>query len=332
MDDASENPEIVSRFEKLDFASLWKGREKVDSLEKIVLSSFLGRSDCSRVLELGTGNGRLTSIVQQYAKQYVGCDINKTFLLETKSKSHLKDAIFIASNLYHLPFTDHSFSCIVMIRVFNFVSKPIHVLRELSRLLVPGGFLLISINPKPSIATLVDDIKYHVFKSEEKLNKAKNVTFSKSIISEVHPASSPTFAFKRKFIEELFRMNNLSKCMKISSGMEDYSLIERMPVKFFLEVGILFNFLPLFPTTFFLLQKKSDHADRLPDIHQILKCPKCGSKITLQDGLPVHTCRECSTEYIVDNEILDMTHIPADAKIANEGKWVIGRRNQERVR
>jgi ubiquinone/menaquinone biosynthesis C-methylase UbiE len=327
MNDGSENPEIVSRFEKLDFSSLWKGRERVDYLEKIVLSSFLSRSDCSRVLELGTGNGRLTDIVQNYAKQYVACDINKSFLMQVKRKVLLKDAIFVASNLYHLPFAEESFSCIVMIRVFNFVSQPIHVFRKISNILAPGGFLLISINPKPSVATLVDDIKYHVINNEAKLSKAKSVTFSRSKISEVHPASSPTFAFKRKFIEELFSMNNLSQRMKISTGIEDYSLIERLPTKFFLKVGTLFNFFPLFPTNFFLLQKKNHHAGRLPDIHQILKCPKCGSKITMNGEPTVHTCRICSSVYTMDQGILDMIHIPVGAKIADEGEWVLGRRN-----
>ena len=40
MDDGSENPEIVSKFEKLDFLSLWKGREKVNQVEKQILSLF----------------------------------------------------------------------------------------------------------------------------------------------------------------------------------------------------------------------------------------------------------------------------------------------------
>lgn len=45
MDDGSENPEIVSKFEKLDFLSLWKGREKVNQVEKQILSLFLKNTE-----------------------------------------------------------------------------------------------------------------------------------------------------------------------------------------------------------------------------------------------------------------------------------------------
>ena len=324
----AENQEIVSRFEKLDFTSLWEGREKVNSLEKIILSSFLKTSDCSRILELGTGNGRLTSTIQHYAKQYVGSDINKEFLAQVKSKSNMEDAIFLASNLYHLPFADNSFSCIVMIRVFNFVSQPFQVLRDLSRILVPGGFLLISINPKPSLATIVDDFKLHMAESKVKSRESKSVTFSRLNISEVHPASSPTFAFKRNFIEQLFHKNNLSVRRKISSGLEDYSLLKRIPLNFYLKIGTMFNFFPLFPTTFFLLQKKQDKVIPLPDIHNILKCPKCGSGITLKDDLSDHTCAECSSVYLMDKDILDMIYIPSNAMIADEGEWILGKRKR----
>jgi SAM-dependent methyltransferase len=248
--------------------------------------------------------------------------------MDVKNKSTLRDAMFIASNLYHLPFSESSFSCIVMIRVFNFVSQPLHVFKELSRILVPGGFLLLSINPKPSIATLVDDIKYHFTQSRLNSRKVKSVTFSRSNISEVHPASSPTFAFKRNFIKQIVNTNDFSQRIKISSGLEDYSLMDRLPLKFFLKVGTMFNFFPGFPTSFFLLQKKQDKVDPINDIHHILKCPKCGSNLITQYKLADLKCRECYSVYIMDKGILDMTYIPNDAKIAEEGEWVLRNKNR----
>ncbi len=127
-DGSPDNPEIVSFFEKLDFDCLWKGSEKTDTLEKTVLLHLLSISDKRRILELGTGNGRLTGTIQQYAEQYFASDINKSFLKEAKRKSERTASRKFASNLYRLPCSSGPLSGTVMIRLFNLVSRPLQVL------------------------------------------------------------------------------------------------------------------------------------------------------------------------------------------------------------
>ena len=125
-------------------------------------------------------------------------------------------------------------------------------------------------------------------------------------------------------------MNNLWEQMKISSGFEDYLLIKRLPLKLFLKAGTMFNFFPLFPTTFFLLQKKHDKKVPLPDIHRILKCPKCGSKVIPDNDSKDYMCSACSSVYTMQHGVLNMVYIPDDAKIADEGEWFLGKRKKVR--
>ena len=110
----------MSRFEKFDFESLWKGRDKVDLLEKSILSDMINLVDKRRVLELGTGNGRLGEIVQRNSKEYVAADINKTFLKKSMRSAVRKDGKYVASNMYHLPFANGSLSSVAKSIFSNF--------------------------------------------------------------------------------------------------------------------------------------------------------------------------------------------------------------------
>lgn len=318
-----EGQEVVSRFEKFDFESLWKGRDKVDLLEKSILSDMMNFVDRRRVLELGTGNGRLGEIVQRNSNEYVAADINKAFLKKAKRSAIRKDGKYVASNMYHLPFANGSFSSVVMIRVFNFASLPDRVLKEISRVLVPGGFLIISISPKPSLSTFVDDLKYHFHKTHSERGTSTTITFSREDISEVHPASSPTYAMRREFIRNLFRINKLTELKSISSGLEDYFLLRRLPTRFFIKLGAVFQDFFAFPNTFYLLQKSEGNGSSIEGIDDILVCPEC--RLPFPKGIALNgvSCASCGFKAAADDGIVDLTYIPDDAKLSDERDWPV---------
>lgn len=321
IEDLPEDPEIVSKFEKLDFVSLWKGREKVDLLEKSILSHFLSSVDARRILEVGPGNGRLTGIVRRFTQEYVATDINKSFLEEVREKFSRTNSLYVASNLYHLPFADNAFSSVVMVRVFNFMSRPLSVLEEMSRVIGPGGYLIISISPKPSLATLIDDLKYRSYPDIPGDAKRDSITFSNLDIAPVHPASYPTFAFKRSFIRKLFEKVGFNEIARISSGLEDYSVLRFVPVRGLFNIGIIFRIVPVFPTTFFLLQKNNNAKDLLRTFNDVLQCPSCRSKLKISSGTDEIVCGKCGFAGSLKDGITDLTFVPRDAKLANDEEW-----------
>ncbi len=325
MEDPPGSKEIVSKFEKIDFESLWKGREKVDLLEKKIVSVLLSRSDGRRILELGTGNGRMTGLIHNFAEHYVGSDINRSFLKVVREQFSKEDDRYVASNLYHLPFANNSFSCVVMIRVFNFLSQPLRILKGLSRIIIPGGYLLISMSQKPSLSTLIDDLKYHLTEEERNSSRVKSVTFSRADISRVRPASSPTFAFSRKYVSAIFASSGFEVRAEISSGLEDYSVLARLPLNLLYKLGRSFPKFCSFPTTFFLLQKNRRQVGALCEDSDMIRCPVCEAEleeIVLDADL---TCRKCGTSFLEKEGILDMTYIPENAEIADEGEWTVGK-------
>ena len=318
-----EGREVVSLFEKFDFESLWKGRDKVDLLEKSILSGMIDLVDRTRVLELGTGNGRLSEIVQRNSNEYVAADINKTFLKKSMRSAVRKDGKYVASNMYHLPFANGSFSSVVMIRVFNFASLPDRVLNEISRVLVPGGFLIISISPKPSLSTFMDDLKYHFYEKHSNRGASTTITFSREDMSEVHPASSPTYAMRRGFIRNLFKINKLAELKRISSGLEDYFLLRRLPTRFFIKLGAIFQDFFIFPNTFYLLQTSGGTGSSIAGMNEILACPECGLAFPKGVDLNGVSCESCGFKVTVDEGIVDLTYIPGDAKLSDDGDWPV---------
>ncbi len=316
-----KDPEVVSKFERFDFVSLWKGREKVDQLEKHILSQFLSIVDSRRILEVGPGNGRMTGVIHRFADEYVATDINTSFLQELRHKFSTTKSLFVASNLYHLPFEDGSFSSAVMIRVFNFVSRPLNVLEEIHRTLAPGGFLIISISPTPSLSTLIDDLKYRSHPEAHGNDKGGKTTLTNLDMVPVHPASYPTFAFKRAFIRWLFETVGFNEIAKISCGLEDYSILRVLPLKSLFNMGIIFRDAPIFPTTIFLLQKNSGGGGPLKPLDDIVQCPSCGSKLNKLSPVDDIVCSNCGFAGSEKDGITDLIFVPKDAKVSREGEW-----------
>ncbi len=317
----SDYQEIVSNFEKLDFVSLWEGRDKVNLLEKKILTHFLKSSDGRRILEIGPGNGRLTGTIKAYASEFVATDINMSFLNEVKLKYGLNDAFYVASNLYHLPFANNSFSSVVMIRVFNFISRPLSVIEELSRVLVNGGHVLISISPRPSLSTLIDDLKYIAFSDHSKGQKKRSITFSNKDMTPVHPASYPTFAFRSSFIRSLFKEAGFKEVGCVSSGLEDYSILRAIPAGSLFNIGIIFRSVPIFPTMFFHFQKGNGNQTSLRVINDILQCPSCSSKLPIEAESGKIECAKCRFVGFTSDGIIDLTYVPQQAKVAKDGQW-----------
>ena len=104
----------------------------------------------SHVLEIGFGNGRAAPEVTRQAAdvEYVGIDISPTMVDEANRFNAALVAAGRAS--FHLasaacmPFADASFDRILAIGVVHFWQDPLVQLREIHRVMRPGGFAIMS--------------------------------------------------------------------------------------------------------------------------------------------------------------------------------------------
>ncbi len=302
-------PEVPGRFEDLDFETLWRGREKVISNERYILSLLMKKADGRRVLEIGTGDGRLTGVVRSGCLEYVGTDINPAFLKKVYARHSGRKMILVPSNLYHLPFRDNSFTTVVMIRVFNFLSRPDSALLEILRVLSPGGSIILSYNPTPSIATFVDDIKV-LLRYPELRSDWKPVTFSRGGMVRVQPSGTPSFACSGDYFNKLMHDAGFVKVAECASGIEDYRCAERMPLAFFQKIASGFPHLPLLPTRFLLARKAEGSGEVISDIASIYCCPRCRNPMHIDGDAPESYCLRCGFNAIATEGLTDFRYFP----------------------
>ena len=111
------------------------------------LRRFVKRN--ARILDWGAGNGNLARLIRKYGYDCWG--------IEPYHRSTEDDRI-ISAPLAEAPFKKDSFDAITCIHVLEHLEDPVGNLRAASRLLKPGGFLLIEV---PNISS----IGFRLFKS-----------------------------------------------------------------------------------------------------------------------------------------------------------------------
>lgn len=106
-----------------------------------------------RVVDVGCGEGHLLSRMTQ--KDAVGVDISETAVrLASKSTK----ALIIRSYAESLPFSDSYFDAAVCSEVLEHTLEPVKVIKELVRIVRPGGRIVLSIPNEPLINRIKDAV------------------------------------------------------------------------------------------------------------------------------------------------------------------------------
>ncbi|HYN87608.1 MAG TPA: class I SAM-dependent methyltransferase [Ardenticatenaceae bacterium] len=101
------------------------------------------------VLDVATGTGRLPLAlcrVMSFDGRIVGLDLSRPMLAEAERRTagFARRVAFVRHPALPLPFAGDSFDAVTMIEALEFVPDPRGTLRELIRVLAPGGILLVT--------------------------------------------------------------------------------------------------------------------------------------------------------------------------------------------
>ena len=108
-----------------------------------------GRFDAtrfSRILDVGSGAGQIIRHLLQTARpdaQIVGFDLSFEMLKRARERMGTDRPFFVAADMMKLPFRDESFDCITCGYVLEHIPDPLPGLSEFSRVLKPGGTVLL---------------------------------------------------------------------------------------------------------------------------------------------------------------------------------------------
>jgi len=98
------------------------------------------------LLEIGCGGGPVSMHVsRKYNVKVVGTDVDEEQIKKAQNIAEgLKNTAFLVADATRLPFGDESFDIILSINVLHHISNWMDALREITRVLRDGGYLVLS--------------------------------------------------------------------------------------------------------------------------------------------------------------------------------------------
>lgn len=113
---------------------------RVDALERAAVDDLLTSLPRGRLLELGCGTGHWTAHFAQQGFDVIATDPAEA-MLDVARRRH-PAVTFVRAAAERLPFADASFTAVAAMAVLEFVVDPAAVVREIGRVLQPGGWFV----------------------------------------------------------------------------------------------------------------------------------------------------------------------------------------------
>ena len=151
----TDHPPICD-YEGSDYqASFWDhgGRVYEDQAEAVALRRLLPQSG-RLMLEIGAGAGRNTPRYHGYDR-VVLMDYSLTQMQQAQERLGRSDRfIYVAADVYRLPFMDNLFDGATMIRVLHHISEPANALRQVRRVMGSGGVFILEFASKRNLKAI----------------------------------------------------------------------------------------------------------------------------------------------------------------------------------
>ncbi len=116
-----------------------------DAVEQELLLARIGRIDGLEILDIGCGDGVLATELAGRGANVGGLDISPATLLAARRRARASgvELALTAGNAAKLPYPDASFDLVLSVATLCFSETPLPALREMHRVLRPGGRLVL---------------------------------------------------------------------------------------------------------------------------------------------------------------------------------------------
>jgi ubiquinone/menaquinone biosynthesis C-methylase UbiE/uncharacterized protein YbaR (Trm112 family) len=296
-----ENHPPVCNYDGSDYqTSFWErgGREYEDRCEAIALKRLLPKSG-KLMLELGAGAGRNTPRYIGF-ERVVLLDYSRTQLEQAQARLGRSDRyIYVAADIYRLPFVDGLFDAATMIRALHHMADAPAALCQVWNVLQPEATFILEFANKQNLKAI---LRYILRRQEWSPFAPEPVEFA-ALNFDFHPTAVRTwlqeagFEVQKTLTVSHFRVEALKRLVPASllAGLDSL----------FQPTGALWQ---VSPSVF--VRARTVGRDSIPpiiaqdDILRYFKCPACFHN-PLDEKSDQLTCSNCGRTWPVRDGIYD---------------------------
>jgi SAM-dependent methyltransferase len=299
MMDLPETPPVCN-YEGSDYqASFWErgGRAYEDAVEAVAIRRLLP-TEGRLLLELGAGAGRNTPRYRGY-ERIVLLDYSRTQLQQACQRlGQSRRYVYVAADIYHLPFLPGLFDCATMIRTLHHMADAPMALRQVRQALQPGAVFILEYANKLNLKAI---LRYLLHRQSWSPFSLEPVEFA-ALNFDFHPAAVRAwlkdcqFSIDRQLTVSHFRLGVFKRLVPLGLLVSLDSLAQltgnwwQLSPSVFVRsraCGEMLSPQPLGervgePPAFF---RCPACGEGLPELEQDLACPGCGRVWPYQDGI-----------------------------------------------
>ncbi len=268
-----------------------QGRNYEDRVERVALRRLLP-SHGTRLLELGAGFGRLTDEYANY-DQVVLLDYSLSQLQYAQELHGQSDRlVYVAADIYKLPFRPGIFDAATMIRVIHHISDVEKVLKDIHRVIAPGGTFILEHANKQNIKAI---LRYAMGKQNWNPNSLEPIEFVE-LNFDFHPTyilqqlSIAGFKPNKRIPVSFFRLGSIKQFVPNGLLVTLDGLLQ--------YTGILYT-----PSIFVRSTAVNSLFNNVDTLESIFICPETGQELTREGNTLV--CKDGSHRYAIRDGIYD---------------------------
>jgi ubiquinone/menaquinone biosynthesis C-methylase UbiE/uncharacterized protein YbaR (Trm112 family) len=267
-----------------------QGREYEDLAERIALRKLLS-PDGDLLMEIGAGFGRLADLYSGYRK-VVLLDYSKSMLRQAQERLGRDERyIYVAANLYNLPFVDRLFSMTVTVRVLHHVQDIPAAFCEIWRVSAPAGHYILEYANKRHLKAI---LRYALRRQQWNPFALEPIEFAK-LNYDFHPAwmgarlQETGFAIEKQLTVSYFRHPLVKRLVSpellaaVDGSFQWTASLWRLSPSIFVRARAEKEYLPAELQGFF--RCPACHSPQLAEMDQTLDCPDCHRKWPIDDGI-----------------------------------------------
>ena len=296
MNTNSEHPPVID-YEGSDYQTcFWDegGREYEDQTEKIALKRLLPDQG-DLLLEIGAGAGRNTPRYRGF-KRVVLLDYSLTQLQQAQQNLGQDDQfIFVAGDVYRLPFINDLFDGATMIRTLHHMKDPLAAISQVQRVLGPESPFLLEYANKQNLKAI---LRYLLGRQDWNPFSVEAVEFA-DLNFDFHPRSirkwltEAGFNLERQLTLSHFRINFLKKIIPTRVLVFLDSILQ--------PTG---QWWQLSPSVF--TRSRTEKPYPAVKLKGFFQCPGCGSALPARElDSDQLICQSCGAAYPIIDGIFD---------------------------